>query len=390
MNNLKRRICSTLVAIASSVSMFSIMPITNVSATTIYVKEGDVNNDGSTSVTDAVITSKYLHGSVSCSEENITRMDATREGIIDYQDYNFIINCIIGYETPQTYYQTVYDPIIDESRTYYKYSYSNGSAVGSPTEYTLNVPGDGSNMREALDRTTPNFIRDYTNISTVRIFGNIDNTYFSGSGFIIDDHVVATCVHCVALGTSNNISVFNNLKVRVYDSTESTYIDYNIDSVHVPKSYFPNNSNIEPYNEYDYALIHIDSQYDNDSSKTFSQYDPYNIGYMTSKFFSDQGTITTSGYTTDPNNQTAGTHRYYSQGTVYNNPTANKYGSYACANNGDSGGIAYYNSNYNNSIIKSAVGNINSRGYANYNLYETFGCRMTPTLARFYLHNSNI
>lgn len=52
-----------------------------------------------------------------------------------------------------------------------------------------------------------------------------------------------------------------------------------------------------------------------------------------------------------------------------------------------SGGPIYYNSTYNNNTIKTVLGIFTNHGETD---YSTWGVRITPTLARFYLSNPNI
>ena len=382
-----KKIFSGFLAVASMlVGVGTVAQPFEVSASTIYIKQGDVDNDGYTSISDLVWISHYLHGMNTANSNEITRMDATRDGVIDYQDYNMVVNFNLGIGSPQTYYQEPYDSLNDETRSYYKYSYSNGSVVGTVQPYTLYLPGTNTNMLRSAKRalTAPTFIRDYSNINTVQI----TTSDGLGSGFIVGDHIVATAAHVISGGTSNNISIANNIKVKVYDATESSYVEYNVDSVHVPQDYFTTSS--VDYN-YDYALLHIDSQYDNDDNKTFEQYNAWNIGYMTSKFIADNGIVVASGFTVPANSPSGSTiHRYYSSGSIYDDSdtTDLRFHANAGSNGGDSGGPVYYNSDYNSEIIKSVVGNVTGGGLGAD--YKVWGCRMIPTIARFYLNNSNI
>ncbi len=352
-----------------------------VSATNVSILQGDANSDNSVNVRDVAWLNRYLKGKECADSYNITSADVNRDGIIDYQDYNMILDNIS--ETPVTYQTELYDNLNDEERAYYKFIYSNGKTTDK-YDYTLyesNVATYNNTLRTTED--IPEFIRDYSNTGVVRVG--------AGSGFIVDDHLVITAAHCVCNWELSDPEAYQNLTVTVYNNDETSSKTYTIDSVHVPQKYYSDNS--AQRDVYDYALIHIDDHYDNIPIRTFSQYEPFQIGYVTNEFIRSGGTIVTSGFTVDPD-LLSENHRYYSIGSMINKeedtdfPFDLRYHANAGANGGDSGGLAYYNSNYNNEIIKSAIGNITGGG-ENAD-YKVWGVRMTPTIARFIFNNENI
>ncbi|MBE6846083.1 MAG: trypsin-like serine protease [Ruminococcus sp.] len=356
------------------------------SASKATILQGDANNDNSVNVSDVAWLSRYLVGKENADSYNITCADATRDGIIDYQDHNMILDFCINKDSnkPITYQAELYDNLNNEERDYYKFSYANGEATGIE-EYTLEKPVSKARtyslLREAEEEYDYDFVRDYSNTGVVKV-GN-------GSGFIVDDHLVLTAAHCVCGGTASNILVAEDLTVTVYNSDETTFKVYTVDSIHVPQKYFDfDDKGGSTYNvDFDYALIHIDSRYDNIPSKTFSQYEPFQIGYITKKFIEKQITVTTSGFTAIPDSS-EGMHRYYSVGNIVSDSTDLRYHAYANANYGDSGGLAYYNSVYNEEVIKSAIGNITGGGEGAD--YDSSGVRITPTIARFIFNNEYI
>lgn len=364
-----------MATLVTSVGMFP------VSATNVLILQGDANNDNSVNVRDVAWLSRYLQGKEHADSYNITSADANRDGVIDYQDHNMILDNIS--KTPVTYQTELYDNLNDEERTYYKFSYSNG-ATTSRKEYTLSESNATAYNALRTTEDIPNFVRDYSNTGVVRV-GN-------GSGFIVDDHLVITAAHCVCDWTLSNPKAHQNLTVTVYNNDETSSKTYTVDSIHVPKKYYSNDS--AQRDAYDYALLHIDNRYDNIPTRTFSQYEPFKIGYATNEFIKDGGTIITSGFTTNPNSS-QGNHRYYSTGSMIdwnlvdpNFPGDLRYHANAGANAGDSGGLAYYNSDYNDELIKSAIGNITGGGPGAG--YMVWGVRMTPTIARFIFNNENI
>lgn len=365
--NVFKKIMSTAVAMATLLTGMSFP----VSATMVTILQGDVNNDNFVNVRDVAWMARYLKGTQSADSYNVTAADATKDGIIDYQDHNMILDNISN--NPQTYARELYENLNDEERDYYKFGYSNKVPTGR-SEYTLPASNTTTYSLSRATESIPDFVRDYSNTGVVRV-GN-------GSGFIVDDHLVITAAHCVCGGTSSNPTAFADLEVTVYNDDETVSKKYTIDSIHVPQEYYGSDKD-----SYDYALIHIDDHYDNIPTRTFSQYEPYQIGYITNKFIDDERTIITSGYTTIPNSSQEN-NRYYSVGNVDSKSTNLRYHAQAGSNYGDSGGLAYYESKYNNEIIKSAIGNITGGGDGAG--YMAWGVRITPTIARFIFNNENI
>ncbi len=371
----------------------SAMPMTaSVSASEVSILQGDANNDNIVNVRDVAWLSRYLQGTAHATAYNITCADATRDGIIDYQDHNMILDFCVNQTSvvPITYRTELYDNLNNEEREYYKFSYANGSSIGIE-EYTLQSPSASTTAYNLLRETTdtPEFIRDTSNIGVVKIECDFGTFTSLGSGFIVDDHLIVTAAHSVCGGTAAEPTANPNITVKVYNANETTSKVYTIDSIHVPQEFYAYDEERD-YN-YDYALLHIDSHYDNIPIRTFSQYEPFKLGYMTSKFIDDKGSIVTSGFTDAPDSE-EGNHRYYSMGNIDVNvlvqTTDLRYYSNSGANGGDSGGLAYYNSVYNNELIKSAIGNITGGG-SNVN-YIACGVRITPTIARFIFNNENI
>ncbi len=71
----------------------------------------------------------------------------------------------------------------------------------------------------------------------------------TGTGFIIDDHVIVTAAHC--LYDEKNDKSLNIKKISVLDKSGSVELNATPVEFHIPKNY------IDGYYEYDYALITV-------------------------------------------------------------------------------------------------------------------------------------
>ena len=403
MNRITKVLSSLVAAVTLAVSVGVIYPSASISASAYL--QGDVNGDGIISTVDSITLNNYLTGKISLDRDAVTRADATGDKMIDYSDYNRIMKFNIHTDTPKYVGNASYSTINDEMRAYYKYTYTNGTAVGNPQPYTLTVPSSpaksSGSLKASAKSSSYNLINDTGNDNTVYIAqkSKTPSDYiFVGSGCIMKNGVIAVAASDICQKVSSSLRIKDDLIVRVYNSGESSYEEYEIDAVHIPqlfKTKFLSN-NKQMYN-YDYALLRISN---NDIDRfTQKNYQRWKVGFMTDEFISTQSPVVTSGFTIDHYGLGAFSlsriHRYLSNGTLINY-TQSSYPNYlkkymlsstATMDYGDGGGSVYYLSDYNNNIIKSLAGIcVYSRELGN----KTWGCRMTPTISRFYLNNSKI
>ncbi len=382
MNIVKKALKTISIATIATAMTITTVPTMTTSATTVTFLQGDVDGDGLTEMSDLISINMYLLGQSSYNNQYITRMDTNDDKIIDKQDYNRVLDYNLRSATPQTVERTYFENAInDETRTYWKHNYSS-SDLSSYTEYTL------SNTITPVLSTcdTPLEARDYENINTVKL--NINDTAV-GSGFIVDNHIVATAAHCVVNkdnSSSTGVKFIPNIKVEVYDSSSiNLTASYTAKEVHIPveyKEHLVNNNYL--CDNYDYALIYVEED--------LSQHGIWNLGYMTTEFMSTGTHLVTSGFTKYPNDNVY--ERYYDSDPVAqlntlpdsHNDREIRFHTLAQSQGGKSGGPVYYESVNGNNTIKSVVGICTGGGE---NIY-TWGTRITPTIIRFLLNNTNI
>ena len=402
MNRITKVLSSLVAAVTLAVSVGVIYPSASISASAYL--QGDVNGDGIISTVDSITLNNYLTGKISLDSDAVTRADATGDKMIDYSDYNRIMKFNIHADTPQYVGNASYSTINDEMRAYYKYTYTNGKAVGNPQPYTLTVPGSpakSSGSLKASAKSSYNLISDNGDKNTVYIAqkpGTLPDYNFLASGCIMKNGVIAVSASDICQKVSGNLKIKEDLVVRVYENNESSYDEYDIDAVHIPKLFRTKflSNNKQMYN-YDYALLHISSS----DIDRFTQrnYPRWQVGFMTDEFISAQSPVITSGFTIYQYGLGAYSldriHRYmspgilvdYLQGTYSNYLKKYMFNSTATTDTGDGGGAVYYQSQYDDNIKKTLAGIcVYSKDFGN----KTWGCRMTPTVARFYLSNSNI
>lgn len=270
------------------------------------------------------------------------------------------------------------------SRTYYVYNAITGAKFNSRT-YTLNplsIPsGSGSSGTNSVIGTDDRVI-DYTKSGVVKI---ITGSGGIGSGFVVDDHTIATAGHVVYSNdtgsqTVSHILLFNTSGVNVLDATPIEYhVPYDFISRLVPS----NQPNACATNEYDYALITVEED--------LSNYACFYLGAPLDEFMSTSSALTVSGFPGKVNNITVNTlttHALYSgNGTIlnYNYFYPDKQIFYNVdMTPGDSGGPAYITTSYYGSIYYTVIG-INVSEAGTYNI----ATRITSDLLHFYLNNSN-
>lgn len=356
------------------------MAIPNVSAATIQL--GDSNQDGGVTAIDAYWIQMYLNGSVTATRQQLTAMDANQDGIIDNSDVTKIMYTLANAKTLGTT-NKLYTVPHNSTEKYRKHDYSS-TDLTQHTTYTISS-AKYTPSTYSLYTNISSDIYDNENVNSVQIYAHMGDYDVVGSGFVIDDHLVATAAHCVF--DNENDAFLPDMGVEVWNEDCSTkLIDTKVLYAHVPEKYVNPTGTYDASN-YDYALLYVEEDlYDYKA----------NLGVMTNEFMSTDSTLTVSGFTEYNNNY----RRYYSSGPVdvvnFNSAQVPyRYHVKAKAFFGKSGGMTYFKSLYpyryqdngkwveSENKLKSVVGITTQVD----NDYYTLGCRITTTLLRFYFQN---
>ncbi len=260
----------------------SAMPMT-ASATTY---DCDVNDDGAVTVADVTAISKYLAGNLKVPDYN--RLDVNKSLIVDNMDVQCVLAERMGWSYDCDYfsrktqqYSTAppvpnfipdgdYDTTLP--RRYKKGYYDSNGNVTNTTTYNL----------------YPTTTALSTGTSTYALIGNDDRHLATGSencgivslsngatGFIVDDHHIATSAHCVFKDGWRTITHINT-----YNSNgKTTNVKLTPSEVHIPELYF---SSVVYNRMYDYALITVEED--------LSDYVHFDLGITyntTSTYFSN-------------------------------------------------------------------------------------------------------
>lgn len=254
----------------------------------------DANGDGSVELNDAITTRFYLLGRY--NPTNIKSFDFDGNGIISAMDMDkiqhYLLKNIDANKLPDPSTEVV--PAAATSRTYMRHDCSN-SNLASYSEYTLTV--------DPFDNTLSN-----TNISPYNLPGIIGDNDMKkdsdtavvilearrrdgslagrGTGFIVNDHIVATAAHCIY--DYENNTFYKNYYVDLTDSNNNTksvkakYVDICKDFSTCGTKY--GNDHIK----YDYALLYFDED--------LSEYGELQMGVALDEYVSGHGEVTVSGF----------------------------------------------------------------------------------------------
>lgn len=197
-----------------------------------------------------------------------------------------------------------------------------------------------------------------------------------GTGFIVDDHLIATAAHCV-YGVDNK-SFIKDLKVNIYDENCTKILKtITPKEVHMPLYY-----SFKGDKRYDYALLYVEED--------LSKYGEFSLSMPMDSFMTSGATVTVSGFPaeTASNPSASCKKRYKADGEIVNIETNDqdyriKYST--ATSGGDSGGPVYTTQTFDGETYHTVVG-IHSTSDGTFRC----GTRITTTLLMFYYNNDYI
>ena len=346
--------------------------VPKISASTIY---GDVNNSGNVDLTDLSILSMYLSGSVSVNSINKKYADVDQNTVIDVNDVKalraFVIHSVstLPYsESGNTYPNcNSYTFPSDSTRSYVKYNCS----TGTQTNYSLNAISTYSLYSGNIDDREIDSSDDARGIVYLEYTKNSGGRY-RATGFIVDNHTIATCAHCIYDGTGFN----RDYTIKIMDSNGTSLVRYaTAKELHIPYQYKTNSSG-----NYDYGLIYVEED--------LSSYGKIALGTVTNYFTTTSSNVTISGFPATVNGSSVGITRYYGNGAVKNTYDSYILRTEAYNSGGASGGPMYIEYTLNGESYRSAVGIVN--GIVDGTNRYSYGIRITTPVLRFYMDNNNI
>ncbi len=232
-----------------------------VSAVASTFRQGDCNGDGSVSMMDTVVMGRYLSGLNYVDGMAMARMDCDNDNVVTYADYNMLQAFMVeSIELPIVTREELTAPG-NSSVTYLKYYPASGNA---PTQYTLD-PLPLATLYNTRNASTDNYVDD-ENLNVVRFYDTNDpympdhpNFAADGTGFIVDDHIIATAAHVFC---STNPNTFKrDLAIAIYNAEGTSVVDtVEIASIHFPLEYINDLNDVDRDNDFDhdYALVHVE------------------------------------------------------------------------------------------------------------------------------------
>lgn len=374
----------------------SVTNVINTNATTANVLLGDANGDGYVTISDAVCVYQYLTGayvpnsSLKTQAEKITAMDINEDYVIDWTDYDKIvwIDSIGGTSSVKS--KELYEEPNNEPREYIKYNYSTGVR----TPYSLSaVPAPGSKDADFSEllyepvRSDDDYETDDENRSVVLIKSNGN---VIGSGFLVSEHVVATSANTVYGYGADAFET--NVTIEVYSSNSSTLPTPQVLTptyVHIPSDYISTSG--DGRHNYNYALLYFPGNLTLHSgySSLKQEYGFFDFGCAVTAFDQSAEEVVTSGYRF--NELTGILSRYLDKGDVVNfgasdsgNLREYRLKALSHCDYNQFGGVMYYKKF--GSTHKGAIAVTTGFGSG----HTSWGTRITPTLIKFYLQNSDI
>ncbi len=369
------KIRKALATLSACMSLVSVKSVFFTAEATGSPYDGDINGDGSVSMMDMVALSRYLNGECKLSDYQAADVNCTFT--INALDVAIIqayiienIDSLPHANTPLTGSYTMQE--MENRRNYY----ARNCATGAETYYYLesnDVPLFNSSSRTGVvDDRVPD-----TDVSVVKILPS------GGTGFIIDDHIIATAAHC--LYDKKTESYVQNPYVEIVnESSTESLATLTVRETHIPYvfkeiPYDENSDNSNYYFMYDYALVYVEED--------LSQYGMFDLSVQADEFTTNSPIVTVSGFA-----QRLGFNRYKASGAVQSlsgsnieNQAKNQLLYSAYMSNGQSGGPVYVTETFNGQEHRSVVA-INTSGAAP----SFYGTRITPDLLRFFCNNDYI
>lgn len=208
-----------------------------------------------------------------------------------------------------------------------------------------------------------------------------------GTGFIVDNHIIATAAHCVY--NRSSVAFVSDMRVDIYNENCTSILKTVYPKeAHIPMKYKSTGNEI-----YDYALLYVEED--------LSEYGVFSLGVPMDSFMTSGATVTVSGFpqstASDPGANC--TKRYKADGQIVDMDDSidkkNHRIQYTTfASGGDSGGPVYTTQTFNGHTYNTVIGINTTATYydkectipATYR----FGTRVTSTLLAFYYNNEKI
>lgn len=265
----------------------------------------------------------------------------------------------------------------DAANTTRKYCVYNAKTGAYKKRYTLKTVSPTNNTRSIIGDVDEREL-DYEKKGTIQLTMHNDEGSYTGSGFVVDSHTIATAAHCVCGEDITDILLFDKYGNITMHATPV--------EIHFPRKYLSQESLF-----YDYALVTV--------KEDLSSYTKFDLSVPLDSFVNSEVTVT--GFPEIVKNKitnediivnTYTEHNMYSgKGNILEqNDYLMSYDT--DMSEGQSGGPVYTVESFdiggNKRTCYTVVG-INT-SYPKYNPTFNMGIRITTDLLQFYKQNPNL
>lgn len=265
--------------------------------------------------------------------------------------------------------------------TYYRHNYRSSNLASKYTYYIDKVqPNEVIQTRSILPGSE--IITDVNNMQYIVRFNDVMAT-----GFIIEDHVIATAAHVVY---NRSTGMFRQFTISVVDNDGEEITEFSPRYAHINKLYADSNASTVQQEKYDYALIYVDED--------LSSYGKMYLGVACDDFITNQQNISITGFPNINNSAASWGTRYTSNGNVFiasNQMTSSSERIFYTAStvDGNSGSPVYISENVSldgmDVTINTAIAiHTKSGGYQGYP--GNLGTRITSDRLKFYYSNPEV
>lgn len=202
-----------------------------------------------------------------------------------------------------------------------------------------------------------------------------------GTGFVIDEHTIATAAHCLYNNTAGSRSISD---ILLFDTSGEITLHATPVEYHIPVDFISRLTTNSGTNEYDYALITIEED--------LSDYACFDLGVMLDGFTTTGTALSVTGFPGEVNNALVNTfeiHNMYTGTGIISNQNAFSFNFQLTYTNdvtgGNSGGPVYLIETRCGYTYYTVIG-INTASATTYNI----GTRITTDLISFYKNKSNL
>lgn len=260
-------------------------------------------------------------------------------------------------------------------RAYYKYDASDGDYSGVYVLSQANSTPYSSASTRSIVNPPDTRTNDTAYNGVVKLIGR--NNYL-GSGFIVNEHVIATAAHCV-YNNENESEIIDDILVFNANNNVATHLTPV--EVHIPCSYIPTPLSGNLANpDYDYALITVEE------TLSTSEYNYFNLSTFFNNIDLPSNLLKVTGFPQEVNGNRVNDKNYlHSQYTGTGNIT-NKtdYRLYydVDTSSGNSGGPVYVEERIGNQTFYSVLA-IHTTG-------SNYGTRINVDIMKFFMNNDHI